>query len=357
MRRGVTLLEVLFAIGVAALGLLGAVAVFPVALSQARKGRTADVTAVGGESAIATFTVRGMHDTTKWIAWDRSAAAPAFARIDQPPLLGKSFCIDPMQFAHNAGDDPGNSDTWAHFPAVPPTDAAHRLIRISLHDGRPGQPSPQHYMSEVMADRVFRIEDELLYERPADNSLPAAQLFNGIDDGTGTGAKVPGWRQEEGRLTWFATLVPKLDLREYYVLSVVVCRDRAIGEALHASQPWTESVAHIRAGDFHANGDGGGEVTISSAASGAFAGPEAVESLRTGHWVMLSRNIPANGIAVDFQAWYRVSDADDVEFDPASGTHRRSVTLIGGDWPADAACEVYIVPHVAHVYERTVRLD
>jgi type II secretory pathway pseudopilin PulG len=413
MRRGVTLLEVLFAIGVAALGLLGAIAVFPVALSQARKGRTADISAVGGESAIATFQVQGMHEPQRWIYWNTAtsnwAAVPANFQQSNSPFFGYSFCIDPMLFAHNAADDPGNAATWAHFPAVPQTAATNtRMQRIGLQniwagpDGRwgvasidddtngvvddlgewkwAGSDDGMQQMSEVVADKAFRIEDELMYERPSDETLPAAQLFTGMKDSAGN--PVPGRRQEEGRLTWFATLVPKLNrdqpvdasgiarLDDEYVLSIVVCRDRASGEALHVNDPanpehpWNEWTAKILPNDFHSGGVGGGEVTITTndTAVDATFNREEYTTLKSGQWVMLGRTIPGDVAAVQYHQWYRVADAAETV---ANGNRwSQDVSLIGPDWPADVMlpvganeeCDVTIMPTVVHVYERTIRL-
>jgi hypothetical protein len=384
MRRGVTLLEVLFAIGVAALGLLGAIAVFPVALSQARKGRTADMSAVGGESAIATFTVQGMHERSRWIAWDAANSQPVFVpqtfQRSDSPFFGYSFCIDPMLFAHNAADDPANAGVWAHFPAVPQAAAPNtRMIRLTLHNGGPSMLATQ-MMSELMADKAFRIEDELMYERPSDETLPAAQLFTGMKDATGN--PVPGRRQEEGRLTWFATLVPKLNrdqpvdangiasLSDEYVLSIVVCRDRASGESLHVNDPanpehpWNEWTAKILPNDFHSGGVGGGEVTITTndTAVDATFNREEYTTLKSGQWVMLGRTIPGDVAAVQYHQWYRVADAAETV---ANGNRwSQDVSLIGPDWPADVMlpvganeeCDVTIMPTVVHVYERTIRL-
>lgn len=380
MKRGVTLLEVLIAILVASVGLLGAIAVFPVAMSQARKGRIADVTAIAGESAIADFQVKGMHERSKWIAWDGANAAQAFVpagfQQSTSPYFGYAFCIDPMAFSHNAADDPGNWAVWSRFPAVPQASALNtRMHRLTLHGGGQSQ-LPSLAMTELQADFAFRISDELMYERPADNALPAAQLFTYSDLKDASGKRVPGRRQEEGRLTWFATLAPKIDrlaprLSDEYVLSIVICRDRASGEALHVNDPanpehpWNEWTAKILATDFHAAGIGGGEVTITTndpAQDSTFNDPKYLD-LRSGQWVMLGRTLPgANGAIQHFQ-WYRISDAGETE--PRGNRWSQDVSLAGPDWPTDVTapvgtneeCDVTIMPTVVHVYERTIRIQ
>jgi hypothetical protein len=59
--RGATILEVLFAILVTSVGLLGAVAILPVASSQAKKGRMSDALTAAGRAAISSFDTRGMR--------------------------------------------------------------------------------------------------------------------------------------------------------------------------------------------------------------------------------------------------------------------------------------------------------
>jgi type II secretory pathway pseudopilin PulG len=434
-RRGVTLLEVLFAIMVASVGLLAAIALFPVALAMARQGRIADLTAVAASSAVGQFDTGLMRRPDHWLAWDETNNQPRFLPpnnqvISAPfnfnvasgtnilngrPLYGRAFCIDPMGFAHNLEEDAAwgtnNSALWSWFPAVPELSPspnavpnASRMVRLGLHNNDPAylnvawipNPSPPpnkrlFSMSYAQADRVFRIEDMLLYERPDNNALPAVQLYTPMNAG---GTAVAGRRQEEGRLTWFATLVPKLDrlngvLGEEYVLSIVVCYNRS-GEATHVpgSGPditrwpeWTAKILPANAinagGDFHALGVGGGEVTISSMDPNVetglnqfFYSPEAVE-LKQGSWVLLGRQVQtAFGAFVQVFQWYRVSDAEtearyeDVDNSGTKDRYQRDVTLVGPDWPADLdgnnvseECDVIIVPQVIYVYERTIKLD
>ena len=395
MKRGVTLLEVLISILVASVGLLGAIAIFPLALAKARAGRTADVTAVAGESAMADILVRGIHKRENWLMWNQASssamAVPETFRRNNSPIFGHVICIDPMHFAHNATDDPGNSAVWGHFPAVPQSSSSVRGTRLTLRSGNPA--SPLEMMSEIHASHVFRTADELIYDRPDDNSLPAAQLFTPVGDGTGK--TVPGRRQEEGRTTWFATLSPQrpfisdyeyadLDgdgdadvIYDWYAtrtectLSVVVCRDRADGEALHVpaptgtTHPWNEWTAKIRAADWHSAGIGGGEVTITTndPAVDATFNDEKYLQLKRGQWVALLRTVPTRStIQIQHLAWYRVSDSDDTKL--TGNRWSQDATLVGPDWPADLIgndgvpeeCDVVIIPNVAHVYERTVQI-
>ena len=416
-RTGVTLLEVLFAIMVASVGLLASIAIFPVALSMARKGRIADITAVAASSAVGSFDAELMRRPDRWLYMNAAAMPPqtSFLPINFStafagnPFYGKAFCIDPMGFEHNRQEDllagTNNSGLWSWFPAVPenlmgPNAApnASRMFRLTLYNNDPTvgltiAQMAQRPMSYVQADKVFRIQDQLIYQRPDNNALPAVQLFTQMNAG---GTIVPGRRQDEGRLTWFATLVPKLDrlhgaLGEEYVLSIVVCYNRS-GEATHVPgsgpdvTPWPEWTAKIlganainASGDFHAMGVGGGEVTLSTfdpnvnAESGLnqhFYSADAL-NVRQGSWVLLGRQVPTSfGALIQVFQWYRISDAEenaryeDVDNDGNKDRYQRDVTLVGPDWPADLdgnnvsdECDVIIVPQVIYVYERTIKID
>ena len=65
-RRGVSLLEVMFAIGVIAVGLLGVIAVLPLALSQVGRGDIADRSTRVGINAVAAFALLWMRNPDTW---------------------------------------------------------------------------------------------------------------------------------------------------------------------------------------------------------------------------------------------------------------------------------------------------
>jgi prepilin-type N-terminal cleavage/methylation domain-containing protein len=363
-RRGVTLLEVLFAIVVFSVGLLAVLATLTMSGANIRKGENARLSQGGGESAVATFEVEGMNRRDRWIAMDWTASPPVPVVVPVTfqqagtPLYGYAFCIDPMGWAHNRQEDTAagtdNSARWSWFPAVDAAEAPHagRMVRLNLTNGA---AAPMAYLQ---ADKVFRIEDQLIYERPDNNALPAVQLYTKVGSDAGR-------RQEEGRLTWFATLVPKYNplvpvIGDEYVLSIVVCRNRS-GEGLHVPgsggpepHPWPEVTAEIQATDWHADGFGGGEVTITERP--AFGKPL---DLKSGAWVMLGRTLPSSTGTLQYFGWYKVSDSDEA----SSG--QQNVTLIGADWHCDLLapagtnepCDVTIVPEVVHVLERTVKIQ
>ena len=417
-RAGMTILEVLFAIMITTVGLLGAIAVFPVASEYARKGRLNDEVTVCAESAVHAMDARGMRRPDHWMALiDNSPNPPA---VYTGPQLGPlapagawrgfsqtSFCIDPRFTAQNI---PNNVNyEWTYFPAFPRQVAvaannpgSPRMQRITLANGSPGANPPYAPafvpMGRFQADYVFSFPDQLMFERPGvqrsstnnDNASPAFQLYSPIKDPNNPGTIYPGKREDEGKLSWMATLVPKIDrwnatLDDKYVLSTVVFYNRSpnlVVDLTGASGPLNEWTATILGTDFHSSGYGGGEVTLTA------TGPGAADRLkvRSGDWVMLSANVRANIFinntltvaTVPHFKWYRVSDADEDPYEQlpiGSGIFKRDVTLVGPDWdlqdvfPTNGSAspnggdsipddvEVIIVPHVVAVFDRTVRLE
>ena len=445
-RSGVTLLEVLWAILVASVGLLGAIAVFPVALSLARKGQVADMTSVGAHVAVHGFDAQYMRRPGRWIYFRddsannlhqtefviRTAPAPANTYDSSDPRafiypqnapftppgnpagyffpqatpFGAAFCIDPRHFEQNRLAWPNDGTLWSYFPSVPDgtgfnSGAANanatswgRILRITLHNGNPLAPTTALPMSAIQADQTFRVEDQLIFERPADNSLAAQQLFTQMNIG---GTNVPGRRQEEGRVTWMATLSPKLDQPYFsaadvrslfnkgasssqdvnffftnsYNLSVVVFYDRTPDlivpdiSTTPANRPWNEWTAKILggtqadpAGGFFGSGIGGGEVRIFTCDNNQYAPFNGNDflGLKRGSWIVLSRTVPVgNRTGIGFGPnnqltgvpdsppylflqhlqWYRVSDSDETQFDSSSNRYYQDVSLVGPDFPID----------------------
>jgi len=251
-RRGVSILEVMFAILVTVVGLFGAVAVFPAASAMARKGRVNDAAAAAGRSAVGDFDARGMRRPNMWWAFAGNTAntnkwdfflPPDPPRFSPPHYttvlsssatrpgirypLGTAFCIDPRTIGLLERDRP-TSNASNHplhalaglFPAVdranitlnpqvPGLDARSvdpRMFRITMG----ATPNSTSYMSALQADGIFSFDDDLSYERSdQDRSLPATQLYDYIG---GTKPNPLAKRLSDGHLTWMATLVPKVEI-------------------------------------------------------------------------------------------------------------------------------------------------
>lgn len=336
MRRGVSLLEVLFAIMVTTIGLLGSLAILPAASSQARKGRNNDAVAVLGPRAFHEFDARGWRQVANWQAWNQ------VANDWQPytPQFGESICIDPRFIAANASTPVPSSV----FPYVPAIGNQVRMHRLTLNRGDGVE------MGKLLADTLFTFDDDLAYTRPDDNSLAPVQTFD--EDSASNKIR----RLSSGEFSWLATLTPKVNRYSVsaggeYVLSVVVFHQRPADLAIN--DPMHERAVDIT---FPGGGITGGEVLLSTTTGVDLSKVKANDWLlvmgRSRQQIIdqatgtLSMPIPR------FQ-WYRVSDT---EAEDEAG--QRYATLQGQDW--DTTCtdtQAMLIEGVVGVYEKTVRLE
>lgn len=392
-RKAMTIMEVMFAIMITTIGLLGAISVFPVASEMARKGRLNDEVTIAADAVTHKFDAMGMRQPARWVALiDQSANG-------QPPQVVNgsalptafpatywktSFCIDPRFTAANLTAHANNEQNWTQFPAYPQTVAnSPRMQRITLTAGNRivndpvyGQViypnNPATIMGRFQADHAFTIEDHLVYDRPKDNSRPAIQTYPAIQP------NIPGKRDTEGRLTWMATMCPKMDSitggrQDEYLLSVVIFDRRSPALATRdftagpiappfAEDRWPDNewVVNIAASDFYGNGFGGGEVRLNADYA------EKLNHIRSGSWIMLAGNYPAIPDAsgsptttAPIFKWYKVSDVGDSDTATIGGVLRatKEATLIGPDWDVSGDAEATVMSGVVAVQERTVRLE
>lgn len=359
VRRGVSLIEVLFAIGVVAVGLLGVIAVIPVGMRQAGKADVTDRAARLGLNALEEFELRGYADPRRWRQLSTSTppvAGPvvlAPGRSILPP--GQSYAIDP-RFLALTGNQSDPRSRWFPYTTFATGPAVLCMPRVTLSM----TPSlTAGAMTAEQADAIFLGQDDLVFDLPKDKSLPPAQNY------------VAGSRREyEGTISWMATAAPRMDqsgqLQNLYILSIVVFHRRDSALMMDAVN---ERVATIPADLFHSagitSGDGvaptGGDVTIVQH-PGSTNPAEDLE-VKVGNWVMLARLLPPVRPAtagVPLFRWYRVISADpDSELNTATNLWQRDVTLEGPDWPVSTnyPTQVVIVSNVVAVYEKTIRLE
>jgi hypothetical protein len=323
-RSGISLLEVLFSMLLVTVGLFGAIALLPVAAQQAKRGRTADMQSVAGESAVSEFFVRDMNRAATWVA----PSNPTHSPIDNPtnvaptnansfftvrytyvdssgmPQIGQrpffpafGYCIDPMFVASSSVTfgPQGNQGNSRYFPyylrdASTATDSSYavRMERITIGNNRSGGGaiSLQHALS------IFAFDDDLFLDRVNDATVPASQIYSQLRT---TMPPTNLRRFSENQLTWFATLAPRNVVGsdrapDDYVLSVVVVYKRPItGLSVDTdfSAGSTDVAPPERLVDvesFPGSGIGGGEVVLQYR-TGRGVGDLTVQA---GDWLMLS---------------------------------------------------------------------
>jgi hypothetical protein len=417
-RPAVTIVEVLFAIMVATVGLFSVIVIFPFASSQAKRARINDMLAAAGRSAFHDFDARGMRRPDRWLAWDPrpvgvggQAFVPAANTIQRLPLPPESICIDPRTIAAHTTSmplPPAPAPIWPNLcvqmmtasasasnpsllpypggqcvqvfpyvsPATVPVFNGTYMRRITLWSGAVNNAGQKLAVTFSQANSIFQIDDDIAYTRDEkDKSATAKQAF--VQLPTGEWLK----RDTERKISWIATLVPQIDasgvISDQYTLSVVMIYDRPadldnLEFTNSAGQPSGPKKERRVFGALQTTGATGGEIRIGSIY------PDQLK-LKPNEWVMVSGSyvpppaLPGSPALTRFQ-WYRVTESDSQpELIPNSNPPMYQIyaTLIGQDWntafvaPAAAGfastlefpVNVDIVEGAFAVYEKTIRLE
>jgi hypothetical protein len=394
-RRGLSYLEVLIAAGIALVGLLGAVALFPVAIMNLRKGQTVDTMAAIGPSVLNSITPLHVDDPTYWMTrvggtmvevqnpgypsraeWQGRTIHPAVQPWD-------ALCFDPRYVAQVATWDAAQSDPTL-FPAVPmasPLDA--RMRRMTLWGGRSGSPKPK--MDTPQARLLWKCQDDLLFERPEDKTAPARQLA--VNNGTNQR------RDYYADYEFVITAVPVTEMREplpdiipdpnnpgrfirgpyvydpnkvflandgEYDVAAVIFRERTpdLSEIVASADPTFVQEERLCDLAFLTPGYNGGDVTITTRPGRPASDMNIVDT----SWALVSGvetvtytppapwGPPAVRQRPVFK-WYRV-----VNFTEIYGSSR-DLTLDGPDWPANTSnIRITLASGVCGVFTKTMLL-
>lgn len=364
-RAGISLLEVVFSVGVVMIGLVGIAALLPIAGVQANKGAVADAAARRGRDAVREFHVRGMANYNTW-RWYDPAGGTFRPLTDIELLSGNSFCIDPRFVSR--GTNAATHTRRNGFPFIAdmyPVGTLLEMPRLTLAPTL--AVAPTLFMGQLQADEVFTGSDDLVFDLPPDRTLGPLQNFSL------SSTLAPLKRNTNGTISWMATLVPKLNRlgvpTDEYTLSIVVFSRRIIDQILDDENKANERVVAVRQFFAGQPAIGGGDVELTTRRNFA----DDLE-LRSGNWVLLSsvKNVLGGSTpTVQVHKWYRVANAgEEAVFDSATGNWVRDVTLVGPDWdwgnmggnyPGPGGyvtpTQVTIVRGVVAVFEKTIRLE
>jgi hypothetical protein len=359
-QRGITLMEIMISMGIALIGIMGIMALMPMAANNLGKGIEADAASTFGRGALHQMTSRNMiqgdiiawgyNENTDQFIFDNGNPAIARWAPNKDERSKRSFCIDPMYVGEHSRfiRDPANNLNIA-FPGVlpttvvmpyygPGTEPAHshpRMLRAST-PLFPSTNSPRPIVT-ALARQICVGQDDLAFARPKDPTLPPVQAYERFDDqSTATYPFAPRLRQSAGRFSWMATIVPEIDRSgsaadEFRRLSIVVFHDRVIDPSLTPIQTGVEHQELLFDVDLVGGGLAGGDVTLYTRPGRL---PEDLEEIRQGDWIMLGGTIRSTG-RPQFR-WYRVIDTSPNTFNATyhDGTdiYGRDVTLVGPDW-------------------------
>lgn len=411
--RGVSLVEVIFSIGVIIIGILGVMSVLPLAGRRAQDSVSMSVGAAMGDSIaqeifsrhwLRNGKLRGITPvdfTTPANNPLNDAAVLTYIDAPRAPFVYTTttfnldptstnpitpFCIDPLLTRAEttvtlAGDATGFKTNYfpyykpTHIPTQDPSETGRpqlaetpgalaplrRLLRVGVLRSPLVSPTPKiNLLSASEAFIIGERGDDVRFERPKDRTLPA--IIPGVPATGVTGGTSYGTRFGSGTYSWIATVVPE-QTRGYATMSVVVIRNRLrdfdIPAILPAPSAERNAVAERLAIVIASNGfigGAGGMVTIASNLN-------TVSRMLPGQWVMLSgftRDLSSSNVnaKVPVHRWYRVASlGGDVVENLTAATWRRDIYLDGSDWDFSSPTLMTIVDGAVSVTNHFVRID
>lgn len=337
-RKGVTLLEVLFSIGIVAIGILGVAMTLVLSGRLAAEGQIADQADRLGRNAIREVSIRG---------YDRPTGPDGmWAAV---PVNGQAYCLDPLGVAANQ-----TTPEFGYFPAHSPVAVpGPRMFRIGVRPFPGNQlvlPVPP--IGLPLAQSLFIADDDLVFMKPSDRTLPPVQRFSG------SAATQAGLRDSQGAMSWFATFQSDDYENGTAMMQIVVCSRRDPQEAerllaverIDGEDPTVPAVINPA--------DPRGQVIKIGVRPGQ---PASDLDVRDGEWVVLAGQ---RGTKKSFQ-WFRVTNTTEVlpagtpDVDGLTyAVDTRDLGVFGRPWTFQRLETQAAIPgHVVGVYEKTVRFN
>ena len=400
-QSAVTIVEVLFAIGIVIIGLMGIGGLIMISGTQLTQGLKADAMSNLGLNAVEEFDMRYMRNQNQLARYDLNNST------FMPFPTAGSYCIDPYYIAQQIEDNNNNFAQFTSFPGLAASSANPNIVvmpRVTLinasgivNDPTLYDPSTygagvSHIMNKLQAQELFTSKDNLAMRwSDAATELPKqvwfddrpSPLANSIRMTDGIDNDYDGVADEEdeayvkrigfgdlvrlgsNEFSWMATITPDRtfmvnnggqaagqDRTDQFLISLVVFHNRVLKQTTTTLEDQERMLEVTLRG----NGFGGGEVRLESNNIAAL-------DLKHGDWVMLSA---PSEIGAQFR-WYKVTYIDDEVQQLASNDFYRDATLQGPDWnrrewldpthPRFKPTHATFIPHVIGVFEKTIRIE
>jgi len=331
-RAAFSLLEVLIAMFILTVGMLGIAAVVVIGNASALRAMVADRVASVGRNALAEVRTREMLDAARWLNVDGS---PVIANRDLPFPVAESFCIDPLYISAVIGQTGTVPPDLGRFPY---NSTVLTMRRVSLHiAANPIQPQLV-LGNRKLWERVFVAEDDLVFDAAA---LSRPRLLFRTDTGLtlpvpavpgDTGGGNPLYPDYQGMYSWMVTVVPQVPgapaSAQKYLVSVVVFRNRNL---LWRDDPTADLPGERVA---VANFLGGGDVRLSVPTTAVgIADADDYLNVPAGQYLLLGGRATVGTNPPRFQnvfLWYRVIASG--ELSQVGNYYQREFTLAGPDW-------------------------
>lgn len=329
-RRGMTLVEIMAAILVLSIGLVGVLSAIPFGGLRMAQMQEADNSSALGRNAVRVMKSNGWANPANW--WFENGFENPNSVLPNGNLnLTFPFFVDPISKSVSppeffATTPNGGFDSF--FTRVAPTVSHPTFNRMAIQ--------PRHI------ERAFYLQDDIIYGYASDEDetfyRPRVETTDGLLGDVGD----PNATQPfSGRYTWLATVSPKNASGDFYDCpkdalaaadyDVVVFENRVPGD---------EKAFAAR---LEGSGYQGGAVTLDltggvDATNGALDALDVerlIEQLETTRYILLTgrEDIPTNGNFRAFARWYKIANYGVVDTDASGFPTELRLTLVGPNTP------------------------
>ncbi len=329
-RFGMTLVEIMAAILVLSIGLVGVISAIPFGGLRLSQMQEADNSSALGRNAARTMKANGWANPANW--WFENGFENPNSVLPNGNLnLTFPFFVDPISKSVSppeffATTPNGGFDSF--FTRVAPTVSHPTFNRMAIQ--------PRHI------ERAFYLQDDIIYGYASDEDetfyRPRVETTDGLLGDVGD----PNATQPfSGRYTWLATVSPKNASGDFYDCpkdalaaadyDVVVFENRVPGD---------EKAFAAR---LEGSGYQGGAVTLDltggvDATNGALDALDVerlIEQLETTRYILLTgrEDIPTNGNFRAFARWYKIANYGVVDTDASGFPTELRLTLVGPNAP------------------------
>jgi prepilin-type N-terminal cleavage/methylation domain-containing protein len=244
-RKGFSIIEVLAAIAVALVGVLGVMILVPYSVKLSRKGLDYSAAYFAALNCYDQFEIEGYRDVDRWdpnLRDDRGfpiTVESLWGEEGQVPIFPRTpFSIDPMAITHHPS---GPNFDQTGFPFVPNFPDSYRIPSVNLLQREPDRrfqdgklriiPNTFVPFDRAAADRLCLVGDDLVFNT-SDNAPPEAGPAQVFDTLQGNRLR----RQFEGQFSWSALAFPEPNARSHtYRIYFLIYKNRGFDLGNEAS--------------------------------------------------------------------------------------------------------------------------
>jgi prepilin-type N-terminal cleavage/methylation domain-containing protein len=206
-RKGFSIIEVLAAIAVALVGVLGVMILVPYAVKMSTAGLDLDSALSLRRNSFNQFLIEGFRNVNRWGLLDDGRPITVDSRWRDGRIPFTPFSIDPMAITGQPSGTPDYSIARTGFPFVP--DFPYRIPPVNLLHREPVDPDdPDTFFpfDRAAAERMCLMRDDLVFSS-SENATPDGGPVQVFDTDTIQGNSLR--RQFEGKFSWSALAFPQ----------------------------------------------------------------------------------------------------------------------------------------------------